>query len=136
MDNRLRIWKPNLRAVNTAGMYILSDKMFRGWLSALDYSTSSFYWDVIVPAIYRGMASAYILPRGAYWDDAGTLSRYLFNNLRLSGGRTVVAAGSVVESSANLELCVVLNGVVVSELSASRSVISRVGGKLIVSKVP
>lgn len=66
---------------------------------------------VLFPEIVGGKVFVYVLPTGVYWDDAGTISRYYLNNIRLSKGENVVAQNAKIGSRVKIEKTVVLDNV-------------------------
>ncbi len=53
------------------------------------------------------------MPEDGYWDDAGTIERYYYNNMRLSGGENVISCDSEVDGESTLRRSVVLGSVAI-----------------------
>lgn len=128
-------------AVSTCGTYIVKTSFLMGWArrclaEGWNGQTLGLYQDLVCPAIERGEVSVFPLPIGAYWDDAGTLLRYYHNNMRISGGKSVVAVGVVVADGASLSESVVIAGAVIeSPLAIRRAIVSGSSGSFRVTQV-
>ena len=95
-----------------------------GW----DYTSFDFGKGIVVAALGRFNVRGYCFGRNSYWDDAGTIDRYFFNNMRLSGGKNVVSPSaeivdvsvftrSIILDEARVKLTSEISNVIISPAS-------------------
>lgn len=101
-------WKNVLSDKISTGIYVLSPEIFdfipRG--APCDFAKDVF------PRIINDM---YAYETDGYFCDVGTLSSYLFANMKMSGGKNCVSPGANVSPGARVERSVILNGAFVGD---------------------
>ncbi len=142
-DNPSSVEKRTLQdTLSTTGIFILRNQFLMNWITTARRNSDTpincnIYHDIVCPSIGHSAVSHYFLDYPGYWEDAGTPSRYLASNMRLSGGKTVIAAAASVASPEQLDGCVVLPDTLIEkEFHASNAIISSADdGKLLVTKI-
>lgn len=81
--------------------------------------------DLVFPSIESGRVHAFVLGKGGYWDDTGTIARYYRNNMRLSNGTNIVASSARIDSRVTLEDSIVLDNTTLSgDVTIKNSIVS------------
>lgn len=127
---------PSSDALSTTGIFLFSNRFLLQWMRKAREADRSWnvYGDIVCPAIGKESVAHYFLDSPGFWEDAGTIRRYYDCNMRLSGGKTVVANSAVIHPGANLEHCVVMHNTIIDEpLFLADAIISssRQGARLI-----
>lgn len=104
---------------SSAGIYIITHSTLLEWVrrekrNGWKGETRSLLNDVIHPAVDEGIVITYEMPENGYWDDAGTIGRYYYNNMRLSGGENVISPEAIVSDESTVRRSVVLGGVAIN----------------------
>lgn len=127
---------------STCGTYIIKTRSLLEWIhsqstNGWNGTLMSMYYDVICPIIEQRRASIFHLSEDGYWDDAGTLTRYYQNNMRLSNGKSVISEEALVPNSENITECVVIgNTVIPAHQKIHRAIVSTDNnGKIHVSQI-
>lgn len=115
---------------STIGIYLISSEYLHKWMrSHLETGWSGqslcVTKDIIHPAIYNTEVKVFLLPDSAYWDDAGIIPRYYFNNMLLSQGENVIDENSYVCPGTDLEGCIVIGDTeIIEPVILRKSIIS------------
>ena len=126
---------------SSAGIYVITHKMLLEWAqrekrNGWKGETRSLLNDVIYPAVEEGVVTAYSMPEDGYWDDAGTIGRYHYNNMRLSGGENVISPEATVSDESIVKRSVVLGDVAMNEsVMIEEAVVSGSGADMYMTKV-
>ena len=107
------------RGLSSAGVYIVSNRLMLGWASRERKQGwmgegRSFLNDVVHPAVDKREVSVYRLPENGYWDDAGTVERYHYNNMRLSGGENVIDRAASVDPEAIVRRSIIMGSAAIT----------------------
>lgn len=78
----------------------------RGW----DNTNFDLGKSIITTAVNKFNVRGYVFGENSYWDDAGTIDRYFFNNMRLSDGRNVVSPSAEISDNTIITRSIVLDG--------------------------
>lgn len=102
---------PQEWTVSTTGIFMLRNKYILDSVRKARQESQiclNIYRDIICPALGSIVTAQYFVDEEqGFWEDAGTVSRYLDSNMRLSDGASVIAENAIVAPDAVLEKCVV-----------------------------
>lgn len=103
---------PTEDSVSTTGIFIISNKHLMGSVRAARLEGReqyNIYGDIIRPAVGSFVTAHYFVSeQDGFWEDAGTPVRYHASNMRLSGGKNVVALSAHLDESSPVTRCVIL----------------------------
>ncbi len=110
---------PSAHDVSTTGTYMFRNKYILDVLQRLRRSNETslnIYKDIVCPAVGSTTVSHFFVGAGeGFWEDTGTLKRYLRSNMRLSGNRNVIDSRAEIAEEAVLNRCVVLANAALGE---------------------
>lgn len=115
---------------STIGIYLISSKYLHKWMknhlrTGWNGEDLCVTKDIIHPAVDNAEVRTFLLSDLAYWDDAGTIPRYHFNNMLLSQRQNVIDKNSNIHPDADLEECVIIGKTTIMEpIVLRRSIVS------------
>lgn len=100
-------------SMSTIGIYLISNRYLFNWINTqlqLGWNKQKLGVtdDIIHPAIHKGHVETFCMSDESYWDDAGTVSRYWYNNMRLSKNKNVIDERASIDPTARLNGCVII----------------------------
>lgn len=122
--------EPVLGSLSTTGVYMIKNRYFVGWIQrelkqGWNGEQRSMYRDFICPAVENDKVAVYCFPEGGYWDDAGTLERYYFNNMRISRGKNVISQNAEIHPEAKISYSVVIGDPIIGDkIELTRTIVS------------
>lgn len=101
---------------STIGIYLISRNYLINWIKTrvdLGWNGEELCVtkDIIHPAVGTARIETFLLPDSAYWDDAGTIERYHYNNMLLSKDENVIDEKAKIHPESGLKRCVVVGGI-------------------------
>jgi ADP-glucose pyrophosphorylase len=116
------------RGLSSAGVYIVKNRRMLEWArqerkKGWNGESRSFLGDVIQPSVAEDAVTIYRLPETGYWDDAGTIERYHYNNMRLSGGDNVIDTMAFVHPEAAIRRSIIMGSAAITAGAIIESVI-------------
>jgi len=128
-NNQITGIKPDHNRLSSTGIYVFNSSFLIKQLSTIancgwDCNPCDLTREIVFPAVSRGLVFGYEFEDGSYWDDAGTVDRYFWNNMRLSGGLNVVSTSASVATNTQLSHTIVLDNACVEEgVSLDRAIV-------------
>lgn len=107
-------------SMSTIGVYLISNRYLFNWMNiqlrlGWNKQKLGITDDIIHPAIRNAHVETFCLSDKSYWDDAGTVSRYWYNNMRLSENKNVIDERANVSPAAFLKGCVIIGNTEITD---------------------